>query len=316
MAAESNTGHNKGERGDNSTFDEIVAMGGGGGASSEGSDGNLCLQETPCTPEDGGSGGGSGHRSPNPGTGLQPELSYPSGSPYGFGNRGGHTPDDPTVPEERPQAGGGGAGERGQDGSGQPSRGGDGLNEVTIDSTIYNFRELFGNEFGEEHNGEVWFAGGGGGGNEGHRGGIGGGGDAAADGSTSSSGEDGVSNTGGGGGSGNQAGTVSGGDGGSGIVLIRYQSDLSICDRRGLFNQCISNSTHEIDGESFELESVFESESTAVFEALDQKASITVSNSSIISGTWRGEFDIQSDSPRIGSGAEFRPEGERIVIGN
>jgi hypothetical protein len=57
--------------------------------------------------------------------------------------------------------------------------GGDGLKEVTISGTLYNFASVFGATYGEVISGESWFAGGGGGGGNGSGGigGKGGGGD-------------------------------------------------------------------------------------------------------------------------------------------
>ena len=291
------------ENGSASEFAGLEASGGGAGAPHD------------CDGHAGGSGGGAG-TSPNGASGD--EFKDPGAAlNTSFGKQGGES--DENCGRTGLAGGGGGAGEKGTDSvcsSGvieQPGDGGDGI--------------YFGDVFGEEYGEEGYFAGGGGGGHEGRTdisgevresyGGLGGGGDSAApsDGqSSSANGEDGQSNTGGGGGGGNYE-TGPGGDGGSGIVLVKYQSDFRICDLRGLFNECISNSTHDVSGQSFDIDSVFEAEQTSVFEAFEEKASISVSNSSIISGVWRGGINIESEKPRIEAGAEFRPEGERIVIG-
>lgn len=100
------------------------------------------------------------------------------------------------------------------------------------------------------------------------------------------------------------------------VSLSSEEGGLFICDRRGLFNECISNSTHEVSGESFDISSVFQAEASSVFEALSSKATLNVSNSTSISGTWKGSFDILSGAgdTRLKSGAIFRPENGRILI--
>lgn len=55
----------------------------------------------------------------------------------------------------------------------------------------------------------------------------------------------------------------------------------------------------------------------AVFEALSGMASISVDNSSVLSGVWRGSFNISTsdrESTRLRSGASFAPENGRILI--
>jgi hypothetical protein len=191
--------------GENSSFDGLVALGGGGGGS------------WASGPADGGSGGGgSAYTSSidaiNGATGLQ--LSSSSG---GYGNNGGNGSIDPG----RSGAGGGGAGSVGQDaGSNNPGDGGSGL----------YFGDIFGDNYGEDG----WFAGGGAGvsrtGGYTASGGIGGGGDSYA---SATGGIDIVnadSNTGSGGGA-RESGSGSivgdgGGNGGSGVVIIKYKVNL------------------------------------------------------------------------------------------
>ena len=97
---------------------------------------------------------------------------------------------------------------------------------------------------------------------------------------------------------------------------IELESGITICDRRGPFNECISNSTHEVSGESFDLSSVFQAEASSAFEALNSKATLNISNSTTLSGSWSGSFDILSGvgDVRLKSGASFRPENGRILI--
>jgi len=99
-------------------------------------------------------------------------------------------------------------------------------------------------------------------------------------------------------------------------VLIRYNAGVPICDKRGLLDECISNSTHEVSGEKFNISSIFQSESTSVFEAFNGKATFNLTNKTTISGLWKGSIDILAKRPIIQSGASFRPQGERITIGN
>jgi hypothetical protein len=188
---------NNGENGENSSFGDIIALGGGGGYA---------------TRYGGGSNGGSGGGADS--TGLQPSQAFPNGSPYGYGNDGSDTND------------GGGGGGAGEPGSG--TVGGDGLNQVTINGVTYNFADLFGTQYGDIINGEAWFAGGGSGGNYTSTESKGGGGARGIINSSERRGAPGDPNTGGGGGCMNTSDQVdqnaqSSGDGGSGIVLVTYR---------------------------------------------------------------------------------------------
>lgn len=193
-------GGSRGGNGGDSSFKDLVALGGGGN-SGNGSGSS------------GGSGSGGGRDGGSGGSGLQPNRSGDSGR-FGYGTAGG---DNSGSGSEG--AGGGGAGEKGAsitDGGSKESgttvkKGGDGL----------DMSEYFGMDVGDDG----WFAGGGGGGGArgsgskfetgGGKGGGGRGGHPVWD----RDGEDGRSNTGGGGG-GTDNGT--GGRGGSGVVIIRY----------------------------------------------------------------------------------------------
>lgn len=112
-----------GSNGQNSSFNNLVALGGGGGQNT--SFNNLGLN--------GGSGGGMGTSGPAAGTGglgLQSLQSGLSGE-FGFGNHGGDS-----IGASRSGSGGGGAGENGEvHTSSFAGKGGDGL--------------YFGNKFGE-----------------------------------------------------------------------------------------------------------------------------------------------------------------------
>ena len=204
----------------------IIAVGGGGGGQGSYRNGN-----------DGGSGGGmrTNH------TGTQSNSTQLNGELElwkGYGNKGGYN-----IGNNNISAGGGGAGEMGYSNYGYKDttttspdtgvlkgRGGDGLNQVTINNVTYNFIELFGDKNGEKYNNQTYFAGGGAGseangGNFICTGGYGGGANSA---SGNNNGNDGTPNTGGGGSGGNnQNVSASGGDGGSGIVIIRIHKDIT-----------------------------------------------------------------------------------------
>ena len=117
-----------------------------------------------------------------------------------------------------------------------------------------------------------------------------------------------------------QCGANSGGgdEARAGVTALCYEAsafDDAICDSRGPINQCISDQSHSISGQSFNISSIFESRETATFEASDGVATLNLTNSSRISGFWRGAFEIRAERPRLVSGASFRPENGRIKIG-
>ena len=203
-------------KGSNSSFDSVIAEGGGANG------GN--------TSKDGGSGAGGDSWLNGlgvKGKGLKNTTvdTYSSGTVYSRGNDGGEGGTDPGQ-----GAGGGGAGTSGGAGAnsytnGGPGNGGDGLSGISAIS--YDFKTNFGNYGKLETDGNYWFAGGGGGGGWdrpeiaiGGKGGGGNGGTGSA--GAVENGKDATNNTGsgGGGGSGNYG---SGGNGGSGIVIIRYR---------------------------------------------------------------------------------------------
>lgn len=189
----------KGESGQNSFFDNFIALGGGGA----GLYANVG--------KDGGSGGGT--RNANPGLGLQPTSSV-NNPPIGYGNKGG-----PFAPDMSPWYGNGGGGSGSEPGNDR--NGGLGLSEVTVGGITYNFRNLFGTHVGFINGEQTEFAGGGGGGSY-HsstgRLGMAGGGNGAVQGIGGS----GQPSTGsGGGGAGNTVNN--GGPGGTGVVIVRVK---------------------------------------------------------------------------------------------
>jgi hypothetical protein len=182
---------NGGLPGGNSSVFSRIALGGGAG------------HGFPAVTPNGGSGGGasdaSGGAAATPGTGLQPNSA--SG---GFGNSGG-------TGQTNPWHGGGGGGAG-----------------ATGDSTQLNYRSGNGGQgrLSTISGSTIWYAGGGGGsgweGNPSNRagfGGLGGGGNGAINRATPAAAP---ANLGGGGGAHGGDSTGSGGNGGSGIVIIRY----------------------------------------------------------------------------------------------
>jgi len=191
-----------GSKGNDSIFSSITSTGGGGGAASP--------NPTPQPFQDGGSGGGTYGTDDPYGSGNTPPVSPPQGQP-GLNHPGGYS-----------GSGGGGAG-------GQP--------------TIFNPSVFYGMSGGVGSfisplfavacagtpgptPAVRYFSGGGGGGsypnNPGAPGGAGGGGRGSNGPTDGTPGIPGTINTGGGGG-GSGEGTLTGGNGGSGIVLIRYK---------------------------------------------------------------------------------------------
>jgi len=274
------------ENGEDSSFGDLLAEGGGGSGGKQ-NDG-----------KNGGSGGGAGQNGDNGGSATQPgtnsNVDNDAGND-GVGRSGSNSNCNGGCGD-----GGGGAGE-----PGQGSDGGDGL--------------YFGDIYGEEYGDNGWFAGGGAGGDNRNGGsggnfygGKGGGGNSLG----GSCPQDGMPNTGGGGGGSNyNSYEYCGGNGGSGIVIIKYSTGTSICDRRGPSNECISNSTHEISNEYINISSIFQSEASATFESFNGIGRLNLTNSSSISGLWKGSITIEAERPRLLSGASFRPQGERIIIG-
>jgi len=216
-----------GQQGVDTTFGSLTAKGGGCGANGNGT-------TTPTANMIGGSGGGGDGENARPtgGTASQSSQSGDSGT-YGYGNAGGNGESS-----QGAGGGGGGAGTSGANGSSATNEvggvGGDGLKEVTIGGTLYNFATIYGAIYGEVLSGESWFAGGGAGGNNNNRttdvnGGKGGGGKGlGSDDLTDNIVRYGKAHTGGGGGGGTFGSNTESyaGGGGSGIVLVKFTGDI------------------------------------------------------------------------------------------
>jgi hypothetical protein len=201
----------KGSNGADSVFagsSTITSAGGGFGAAGAG---------TPESGGPGGSGGGSTNAQPA-GSGNTPPVSPPQGNNGGVGAPG----------NTNSGAGGGGAGAVGSNSPSPSSGGAGGIGSFISDSAFGPTAPSYG-QSGPVSN-TRYFAGGGSGSSDGAAepggvtGGIGGGGRGAT-GSPTVNAADGTTNTGGGGGGGSGCGSGTGlaGNGGSGIVLIRYK---------------------------------------------------------------------------------------------
>ena len=190
-----------GANGDDSIFGGLTAKGGGGGGGYT-SDGTV-----------GGSGGGTGGASTTTAVASQPGQTHPTAPPgwINYGNPGGPNSGNPGR-----GSGGGGAGATGGAGGGS-NVGGNGVAFPQFAGPLIGFPTLLpAPQLG-------YFGGGGGGGGypsgEPNTGGLGGGGGPNVP--PGSSPIPGVNNTGGGGAAGTD-GSVIAGNGGSGIVIIRY----------------------------------------------------------------------------------------------
>ena len=178
----------------------ITAIGGGGGSS----DNNVVVAAS------GGSGGG--------GAGGSGTSTGGAGT-TGQGNAGGNGASN------NQGGGGGGAGAAGQNATSSGANGGIGLTTTIISTTNATTASV-----GEVSGSNLYFAGGGGGDNRTvfGSGGLGGGTNAAAN------PIDAAANTGGGGGSAYNGSPVRGGAGGSGVIILKYGSSVTLTKGSGL----------------------------------------------------------------------------------
>ena len=306
----------------NSTGTEIYRAVGGGKAGA--------FDNTGAAPEfigkTGGCGGGGGNygqggasaggtvSSLNIVNGIQ-NISPSVTTTYGvYGNAGGNSVAWNMVYANANAAGGGGIGSAGANGViTRSGTGGNGLAQVTINSTTYNFKTYFApnwSSFGVVSGGLFYIGGGGGGGafatttyQARISGGLGGGGIGDYSGSNSTFADaptDGVANTGSGGGGacGNRG--ANGGAGGSGIVIIRYRRATQvkgnpelqlICGSSLLSgsnnykignyngNFAIKSSTSNVDTDKFTIQS---SGNIVINETLGNEAKLTIQNTRTI----------------------------------
>jgi fibronectin-binding autotransporter adhesin len=222
------TGDRAGERGGNSIFGAITAVGGGGG-------GNWGTA-SPTAPRFGGPGGSGGGSGARPQAELPGQSTQPTTGAYnslGFGFPGGTDRDGDAGGGPNIQGGGGGgAGAAGENGPGERPRAGTGGPGRANSILGVNYFWAGGGGGGTWNGADGGNGGrGGGGGGAGGAFGIGGGG-ALNNGSnaggpypgtsTGTVGGNGGTNTGGGGGGANQTPSTSGA-GGPGIVVVRYR---------------------------------------------------------------------------------------------
>ena len=95
-------------------------------------------------------------------------------------------------------------------------------------------------------------------------------------------------------------------------VTVGATEEGDICDRRGIKGECIVNSSKDIGNQEISIESVFESEVTASFSS--DSAVLNISNTSFISGIWRGGLELSANRLVLRSGASFDPEGKTILL--
>jgi hypothetical protein len=212
---------NNASQGSDSVFSTITSTGGGGGIKN---------YDGATTNADGGSGGGGGgYPVARAGSGNTPSTTPSQGNDgaggtYGANYSGG---------------GGGGAGAAGTAGVGTTA----GSGGVGATTTIISTSEAGVYSVGEVNGGSVYFSGGGAGGSKNDTagytpgtGGLGGGGNTAA--SRPAGGQAGTTNTAGGGGGpaylGLYTSTESGGNGGSGTVILRYPAANTLTKSAGL----------------------------------------------------------------------------------
>ena len=250
---------NSGSNGGNSSFNGYIANGGGYGGS-----GVCYFAPTYGYGNDGGcGGGGSGYHSANGGDGRNGSTnqSQYSGLPgiTVYSNHGGANGG-----YNHYSGGGGGAGAIGTQGSsGNIPNGGDGIQNNLYNGINYYWAGGGGGSGYSQDGGNGGKGGGGGGavgtttGGEGINYGNPGGGGVRNQ-QTNKPGGDAGENTGGGGGGGSHYNLAKGGDGGSGIVIIRYKKEkhnkLSLY--RGLTNNISTNNFTDLDKEGLQLEFV------------------------------------------------------------
>lgn len=95
--------------------------------------------------------------------------------------------------------------------------------------------------------------------------------------------------------------------------LYNYRPE--ICDRRGNKNECIVEQSQQLDAQTFDVSSIFISERSAELDSLNGQATLNVTNSTKLSGLWRGSFFFQTQNPVLRPGLEMKPKSGDIVVG-
>jgi hypothetical protein len=200
-----------GTSGTSSVFSTITSAGGGGGGFTSCGGGPGASPGSPGA-SGGGSSGLSGPGTSTGGTGNTPPVAPPQGNP------GGSVPSGPTPPGYG-GSGGGGASAAGSNGTG-PTAGAGGAGSPIATTVFGPTAPSYGTPGPAPGR---YFAGGGGGSGYGIPGATGGTGGGGPGGTDTTSATVGTINTGGGGGGTERFSTAIGGQGGSGIVVIRYK---------------------------------------------------------------------------------------------
>jgi hypothetical protein len=100
------------------------------------------------------------------------------------------------------------------------------------------------------------------------------------------------------------------------ILLGAGYSYNTFCDSNGADGECIVDQDHQLDQDKYEYTSVFSSEPTALMNSgLDRIIGFNFFNTTFLSGSWQGSFNISSNETTVRPGARFEPLGGRIVIG-
>ena len=150
------------KNGENTLFGDLTALGGGRGSSGDNT--NQSSENGSVGGSGGGGQGESGTKAGFAGTQTTDSSISTDSRTYGHGNSGGNGSSS-----DGGGGGGGGAGTAGSNGVNNSvgGVGGNGLKEVTVDGTLYNFATIFGTTYGvdSDSDGNRWFAGGGGGAN-------------------------------------------------------------------------------------------------------------------------------------------------------
>lgn len=85
------------------------------------------------------------------------------------------------------------------------------------------------------------------------------------------------------------------------------------CNRRGPANECIMDQENELNEPSIDISSRFQALKNASFIS-EQHTSLNLTNSTEISGIWRGDMTIKTENPVLKAGARFRAFNT-IIIG-
>lgn len=104
---------------------------------------------------------------------------------------------------------------------------------------------------------------------------------------------------------------------GNGYVEVQLVERIeNFCDFRSPSNECVMNQTNNLGAKQFNVSKPLRVEPDAAFRAFSGRAIINVTNSTLLSGSWRGEFSVEAENPEIQAGTSIRPRNGDIVIGS